>query len=194
MRTIPVNRQGYLQTNDTILRGRYYGSNYHALNYNAFADVPTYTPNRLYAVSFFWGGLVATQMDRLGFFNRIGVSGIKGRCGIYNSLLDRPFPGQLYVGGSEFDLSASGTKEEVINFHLKGGRLYFAAFISDGLARLNGGSPHHIVCGSFIDGSGGCYLGTIFYKDTTYGSLPDTFPSDALPRNSPAPIIEWRVA
>jgi hypothetical protein len=90
------------------------------------------------------------------------------------------YPGKLVLDAGEVDVNTTGLKELTINLTLKGGKLYWLAFVGqDTTALVLAAIPAADAMATFLGFDNGLtgtpYLGYAVMQ--TYGALPATFPT-----------------
>lgn len=105
----------------------------------------------------------------------------KARLGVYEDKGDGSvYPGKLVLDAGEVDVNTTGLKELTINLTLKGGKLYWLAFVGqDTTALVLAAIPAADAMATFLGFDNGLtgtpYLG--YAVTQTYGALPATYPT-----------------
>lgn len=174
--------------------GRYFGP---FLTGGAVTTQSVASANSLRAFPFFVPK--TTLFDRIAI--RVTTAGTgttpRARIGVYKDN-GNIYPGQLVLDAGEVDVSSTGLKELTINLKLKGGKLYWLAFVGQDTASLVfAATPAADSFATFLGFdnalSGSAFSG--FAHVQTYGPLPVTFPfSSPVDWSLNVPLIALRKA
>lgn len=172
MRTVPQDYCGTLNTFGWFRQGNYYTQNY---TYQTFIDL-TVAAERLYAAPFYTCNDII--IDQIGFRVRTLASGKYGRVGVYANALGRSLPSKLILDGGTKDVGSTGFKSTDTWLFLKGGRLYWFAFLSDGTPAVAAGEALPILgCHGLHESGGAQSIFYVYSNSVSYGALPATFPA-----------------
>lgn len=171
MRTVPHDYCGTLNTFGWFRRGNYYTQNY---TYQTIFDL-TVTAERLYASPFYTCNDII--IDQIGFRVRTTAAGKFGRVGVYANALGRALPSKLILDGGTKSVGTTGFKSTDTWLYLKGGRLYWFAFLSDGTPVIAAGESLPVLGFHGLNDAGAVSIFYVYSNSIPYGDLPADFPA-----------------
>lgn len=173
-----IKEQGDLNFLRFRKSGRYFGS---FLTGGTITTQSVASANSLRAFPFF--------VPKTALFDRIAIrvttagtgTTPRARIGVYEDN-GNIYPGHIALDAGEVDVSSIGLKELTIGLKLKGGKLYWLAFVGQDTASLAlAAIPTTDSLATFLGFdnalSGSAFLGVAHVQ--TYGALPEIFPSSS---------------